>query len=290
MRSCPACGELSAKKIGVLQDFEMVRCNDCGTVFTSVLPSSQEEAEDYSAYYHEGNLVVPDFVAERLDQLVSGFDRYRRRNRWLDVGCGAGTLLRAAGNRGWDAVGTEVSAGAVDAGRSQGLDVRLGELADLGLDPAGFDVVSLVEVLEHVPEPRDLLSAAAGLVRPGGVLYVTTPHGRGISARLLGTRWSVMAPPEHLQLLSAEGLRRLTLETGMRPLRLRTEAVNPRELLAALRRDGDIGGGERVKSGYRLNEALSTRRSGRVAKAAVNSALNATRLGDALKLTAERPA
>lgn len=267
----------------------MMRCRSCGTVFTSSLPSTQAEAEDYSAYYHERNLEVPVFLRQRLDELVHGLEPFRRGGRWLDVGCGAGALLHAASRGGWQVVGTEVAPAAAEAVRAEGFDVRLGELDSVGLEPASFDVISAVEVIEHVADPGGLIQETAGLLRPGGALYITTPHGKGMSARLLRTDWSVMSPPEHLQLFSIRGLKTVLSAAGLEVLRVRTHAVNPRELLTSLRRDGDVGGGERVASGYRLNEALSTGRAGRAAKAAVNGTLNVMRLGDALKVTASKP-
>jgi 2-polyprenyl-3-methyl-5-hydroxy-6-metoxy-1,4-benzoquinol methylase len=280
---------MSAKSIGAVNGFEITCCSRCRTVYTAELPSSQEDAEDYSVYYHEGNLAVPAFVEQRLEDLVKDFEAFRVGNRWLDVGCGAGTLLRAAVRRGWDVIGTEVSERAVDAGRSQGLDVRAGELERLDLEPASFDVVSAIEVLEHVPSPDGLVAAAARLIRPGGALYVTTPHADGLSARLLRKRWSVISPPEHLQLLSIRGLKTLLQGSGLEILRIRTETINPRELIDTLRHRPGIGGGERVASGYRLNEALTARVSGRILKVAVNAALNTLRLGDTLKVTAGTP-
>ena len=66
-------------------------------------------------------------------------------------------------------------------------------------------------------------------------------------------------------------------------------AVNPAELLHAMRRkDRAMGPGDRVESGYRLNEALTARRAGALLKGAANAALNATRLGDVIKLVATR--
>jgi 2-polyprenyl-3-methyl-5-hydroxy-6-metoxy-1,4-benzoquinol methylase len=177
----------------------MQSCRLCGTVFTARLPSSTE-SKDYEGYYHEENLKIPAFVHRRLEELVSDFDEDRQLNRWLDVGCGAGTLLEAARGRGWEVIGTEVAERAAQALRPKGFDVRSGELGQLELPEAEFDVVSMLEVIEHVPDVSALLAASRRLLRPGGALYVTTPHGRGISARLLGTKWSVVCPPEHLQL------------------------------------------------------------------------------------------
>jgi SAM-dependent methyltransferase len=258
-------------------------------MFTAELPTLGESMA-YAQYYHEGNLAVPPFVRRRLEQIVAGFDRERRLNRWLDVGCGAGTLMRAARGRGWEVVGTEVAERAAAAVEADGFDVRLGELDQLDLPEAGFDVVSMVEVLEHVEDIDGFLNAGAEKLRPGGVLYLTTPHARGISSRLLGASWSIVCPPEHLQLFSVAGLREVIHRTGFAVRRVRTEAVNPAELLRALRGGDDGGSGSsRVESGYRLNESLSASRAGTAVKAVATAGLNVTRLGDTIKLVAERP-
>jgi SAM-dependent methyltransferase len=185
--------------------------------------------------------------------------------------------------------GTELAPPAVERLCAEGFDARLGELGELGLPAGGFDVVSMIEVLEHVPEPDELLRQAAALLRPGGALYVTTPHARGVSGRVLGTGWSIVAPPEHLQLFSVPGLRTALGRASLAPRSVSTHAVNPYELLAAARRRRD---GERftghVETSYKLNESLSTNRAGALARSAVNAVLNATRLGDSIKLIAER--
>jgi len=290
MRACPACGTDSADSIGRANGFEMCRCMACQTVFTATLPSDTSESQDYEEYYDRDNLEVPSFIEQRLDELVASFDGYRRTDRWLDVGCGAGALMRAAARRGWMAIGTEVSEAAAGWVASQGFDVRVGELEALGLEARSFDVISAIEVLEHVPDPATLVGGAAQLLRPGGALYLTTPHGRGLSARLLRTRWSVVSPPEHLQLFSSKGIRRLLGAAGFELDSVRTHALNPYELLAALRRSDGDESFERVPAAYRLNESLTGSRTGRTAKAAMNGALSALRLGDTLKVTAHLPA
>lgn len=288
-RPCPACQSSDGRAIGQAGDFTIRSCGGCGTLFTARLPS-EDEGLDYGTYHGPGKAEVPAFVLMRLEQIVSTFDPYRQLNRWLDVGCGAGTLMRAARSRGWEVAGTDVGQGAVEGARAAGFDVRLGELGELDLPRSGFDVVSMVEVLEHVPDPDALLGQAAGLLRPGGALYLTTPHARGLSARLLGTRWSIVAPPEHLQLYSVPGLRTAMEGAGFVVRSMRIQAVNPHELLAAVRRRGAAGGfGERKETSYRLNESLSTNAPGALAKAAVNAVLTVTQLGDSIKVVANTP-
>ncbi len=288
-RPCPACSADAARPVGSANGHALASCANCRTLFTVSLPASSDEAIDYAGYYHEANLRVPEFVERRLEEVVGEFEPYRRLGRWLDVGCGAGALMRAAARQGWTPVGTEMGDGAAEAVRAHGFEVHVGELDTLGLADESFDVVSLVEVLEHVDDPRQLVRDARRLLRPGGAVYVTTPHGRGISARMLRNRWSAVGPPEHLQLFSLRGLRMLLEAADLRVDWARTHAVNPHELLAALRRQGEQTGGERVESGYALNESLSGSRRGVAVKGAANAVLNATRLGDAIKLAAERP-
>jgi len=289
-RPCPGCRGSAGQTLGSVNGYDMRACAACRTLFTAQLPVA-EEAKDYEDFYAQARDVpVPEFVLGRLEEIVDGFERYRQGNRWLDIGCGAGMLLRAAANRHWDITGTEVAPAAAEPLRSQGFNVLVGETHELDLPPGHFDLVSLVEVVEHVHDPAAVLSDAARFLRPGGALYVTTPHGRGISARLLRLRWGAIAPPEHLQLFSIGGLRSALVSTGLQPHSISTTAVNPYEIVAAIRSGrAREGTGSGTEATYQLNEALSTKRTGVVLKRAVNGVLTATRLGDTLKVTAQRP-
>lgn len=286
-RPCPGCLAPDSRALGAVGPFPMRGCLACRTVFTAELPRPGE-AEDYGAYYDEGNLEVPPLVHERLAELVSRFSDARQTNRWLDVGFGAGALLGAAAEAGWRVSGTEVAPEPVRRLAATGLDVRQGDLAAAAFPPRAFDVVTLIEVIEHVPEPEGLLRDVATVLRPGGVCYLTTPNGRGLSARLLGTRWSAVSPPEHLQLFSVGGLGAVARRAGLSPAKAVTHAVNPRELAGAVLPGRRLDPGDRVASGYALNAALTSSPSGRAVKTAVNGLLGVAGLGDTIKLTATR--
>jgi SAM-dependent methyltransferase len=292
-RACPACREPKSHALGRVADFDIRSCDRCKTLFTSRLPLVEDSTEYYASFYAEGrDIAVPDFVLDRLRGVVHSLARYRTTGRWLDIGCGSGTLLRAAGAEGWDAVGTEIAPAIVDAMRAQGLDARLGLTQELALPSGGFDVVSAIEVLEHVSDPDALIAEAARLLRPGGAVYITTPHSRGISGRLLGTGWSVVAPPEHLQLFSSAGIRSTLSRGGLRALSLATSGVNPYELATKIRVRRQAGrvDSDTVCQSYQLNEMLSTHRVGTAVKRGANTVLSAVRLGDTLKVLAERAA
>lgn len=286
--ACPACLASSGlgRPLGESGGFVLLTCHRCGTVFTDRLPA-REEAEDYDAYYDEGNLDVPPLVHARLGDLVESLAAHRRTNRWLDVGCGAGALLRAAQAHGWAASGTEVASRPVERLAAAGFDARLGELEAVGFEEDAFDVVTLIEVVEHVPDPGRLLDEVARVLRPGGVAYLTTPNGAGLSRRLLGARWSVVSPPEHLQLFSVRGARLLLDRTGLPAYQVQTHAVNPHELLNRLRRNSE--GFDRVQAGYALNATLSSTGWGAAFKGGVNALLSVTRLGDTIKVRARKP-
>jgi SAM-dependent methyltransferase len=261
-------------------------------VFTSRLPPVEESTQYYTSFYgEERDIPIPDFVLQRLRALVRSLTPYRETGNWLDIGCGRGTLLRAAVAEGWEAVGSEIAPATVDGLRAEGLDARLGLVQELDLPSGAFDVVSAIEVLEHVSDPGTLIAETVRLLRPGGALYLTTPHGRGISARVLRTEWSVVAPPEHLQLFSSRGIRSTLSRHGLRIVRLGTTGVNPYELASKirLREQSERAERSRVSESYKLNETLSTRRMGAGLKRVANTTLSAMRLGDTLRVLAERP-
>lgn len=306
-RRCPACGAAEREERGLKNGLRVSACRDCGTLYAHHADeTSSGEEYDYDAYYHEANLSIPAFISRRLDEIFRSFASYRRTNRLLDVGCGAGSLLEAARRAGWNAEGTEVSKPAVEHVRAEGFEVFHGELAEARYPEGHFDVVTASEIIEHVPEPGAMLREIARILRPGGLFWATTPHGRGLSARLLGTRWSTVSPPEHLQLFSLGGVRRLLREAGFSRVHVTSHGCNPYELRQAFRRAAEptapcelngagvkeqlraqsAASAERVATSYRLNEALTRNPATRGIKAVLNGALGAARLGDSIKIRA----
>lgn len=296
-RHCPACGQRGTQSWGQKNDFQMLSCQTCATLYTATNPDTNPE-DNYDAYYSAENLTVPAFINSRLDEIVATFGPYRKNNRLLDVGCGAGSFIEAAARAGWQATGIEVSRKAAEYVTGRGFEVFCGELENAGYPDDHFDVVILSEVLEHVPNPRALLEASARVLRTGGLLWGTTPHGRGISARLLGMRWSTVCPPEHLQLFSVAGIKGLFKDIGLGGIKVATHGTNPFEIIHGLRRRGASTGSEpgaandvtfnRVESSYELNEKLSGGLSGRFLKSILNTLLNVARLGDSLKMHVEK--
>jgi SAM-dependent methyltransferase len=307
---------------GEKNGFALDVCGACGTLYAR---RTEAAPLNYDGYYSESNLSVPEFIGARLDEIFMSFAPYRETNRLLDIGCGAGSLLQAARRAGWQAEGLEVSRTAAEHVRAEGFEVFCGELREARYTAGRFDVVTASEVLEHLEDPQDLLAEVARILRPGGLLWATTPHGRGLSARVLGTDWSTVCPPEHLQLFSLGGVRRMLERAGFRRMRVTSRGCNPMEILHALRhRDtdahlhatndesdavsrqseglesgacGENGASsaedaegerfDRVASSYRLNEALLKNPATRALKAAANAALGATRLGDSINIRAE---
>jgi SAM-dependent methyltransferase len=289
-RSCPACNFSAGLNRGERNGFHVLSCQSCHTLYTARLPDAKS-AQDYNTYYDSRNLSVPASICRRLDEIVAQFSGYRHNNRLLDVGFGAGSLLQTASRAGWTVEGVEVSQSALRHAQGIGLSTFCGELAEARYPTEYFDVVVASELLEHVPDPGALVREVARILRSGGLFWATTPHGGGISARLLGLQWSVISPPEHLHVFSVGGIRTLLNLAGFRRIHVVTHGVNPCEILHILRKglgthktDGSFN---RVESGYRLNAFLSEGSPRRALKVFLNGLLSASGLGDSLKIRAE---
>jgi cyclopropane fatty-acyl-phospholipid synthase-like methyltransferase len=133
--------------------------------------------------------------------------------RWLDAGCGTGGLVRyVRASAGCDAVGLE-EGWAREQLRLRGL-TALSE-GDLDALEGTFDVVTAIEVIEHVPEPLPFLRRMRRMLRPGGLLFLTTGNAAAHRGDL--ARWSYVIPEIHVSFFEPRTLAHAMTAAGFRP-------------------------------------------------------------------------
>jgi SAM-dependent methyltransferase len=148
---------------------------------------------------------------------------YSAGGRLLDVGAGAGDYLAVVRDLGWAAVGIEAYGAAVERARAAGLDVAAGDAAEVlssGEVAGPFVVIRFHHTLEHLPEPRRALLAAAALARRGARIQLAVPNADGAMARLFGPRWYHWALPFHRTHFTVKTLLRLLRAAGWKPTRV----------------------------------------------------------------------
>jgi len=256
------------------------------------LPTTAELGDYYHTYSYDlpASWEVDPATESSPQALERRLRRYRVCGRLLDVGCGAGAVLRTMSNLGWRVEGQEVSAVAADRLEELGFLVHRGAVESLDLPAESFDVVVMSEVVEHLLAPQVTLAAVHRLLCAGGALYLTTPNFGSLSRNLLHDKWRAIDIPGHVSYFEHASLRSFLGRAGFRRVRVWSEGLNPYEIVACLRGSGPAAAGAvQVRSQTEhLRNAAARPGIALQAKRLVNAALRAARLGDTLKALAEK--
>lgn len=201
-----------------------MKCVKCSLVYETPRLSDDELKEFYSSetYYINKDLErdtsgYTDYFAQcspaltkKYFEILAEQNRKVGEIRFLDIGSGPGGVVQAAKGVGWRAMGLELSSWAVAQGRKLGVDIIEGTLQDASFSNGSFDVISMFDVLEHLPYPIDYIREIYRILSPGGMVLVETPNVEGFFAKHLYKENSDLVKPRaHICLYSPNTAKRL---------------------------------------------------------------------------------
>jgi len=177
MRKCPYCDSSGKLKIHVYGR-SYGRCSACDLIYQDQPATSEEVLATYRGEYF--NTCGIDQVGGSrdilYDRILDILEKKRGIGSLLDVGTGCGHFIVRARQKGWRAKGVEPSSDAIHASAGEGLDIFYGTLQEyVKNDP--FDVITLINVLDHCAAPWHEIRRVRELLKPGGIVFLRIPNG-----------------------------------------------------------------------------------------------------------------
>ena len=202
-----------------LPELNLNRCSECHCLWaTDARQVDEVTSEAYERLldsYFDAQENDPRYVRfyAGLEQLMR---RYVSGRRILDVGCGDGVFLSSLADD-WSKQGLEPSVSGASLARKRNLDVACATL-DTAPERYEVDLISALDVIEHVIDPHQFVESLKRHLRPGGVVLLLTGDADAFTARVAGPQWSYLRWCGHISVFSQSGLRRLLEAHGFEVL------------------------------------------------------------------------
>ena len=238
INQCKNCGSLNFEYLypgmdrlhGFDGEFSVEICQQCELIAVHPQLSQAEMEKYYPTDYVSFPIAAEDEESwlRRLDRTY-GIDRrckvvnhrVKQPGTILDIGCATGNFLNRMQQYGWACFGIEPSEYAANYAKQRfNLQVIHGYLTNNLYPDHYFDVITLWDVFEHLPQPRNDLSILKDLLKPGGLLIITTPNAEAWGRRLFGQYWVGWDVPRHYHVFSP-----LTIQDMLRKSSFDTQEI-----------------------------------------------------------------
>lgn len=239
LTACPVgCSAPLASTTIMLPEGSLLRCEECGQLLSrigehaywqSMRQFDRQEFNQPAPHERERRFKV---ARRRLDTIGALLQQPPAALRVLDVGCSRGYFLAAGTQLGIRMEGVEPAANIAAAARAQGLNIHTGELADAGFPAGSFDAVTLFEVIEHLKEPLMLLRECHRVLKPGGLLLLSTGNAASWTVAAMRERWDyfhVAKDAGHISFYNPRSIALLAARSGFKVERLETARVKLHE-------------------------------------------------------------
>lgn len=218
----------------IVDEGALRRCSGCGQLLSR---ASEARYWETMAQFDAGefNLIDGqalgrrDAVAQRrLARIAALLGKAPRDIRLCDIGCSRGQFVAAAIAAGFSAEGVEPAPRIAEAARRAGRPVRTGLLEDQQFADASFDALTLFEVVEHLRAPLPLLAECRRILKPGGILLISTGNAASWTTAVMGARWDYFDMARdggHISFFNPQSMAQLAGNAGFRVERIDTARV-----------------------------------------------------------------
>lgn len=215
IRVCPICESDSYRDLFVKQGFKHVGCTNCLTIYVS--PSLRRE--DYNKLWYSTNSPYPflntvnspdqrRFDEKRFLEYIKCINRLKNPGDLLDVGCGGGHFLEIAKKSGWRSKGIDIYKRAVDYACSKRLDVVHDDFINYEkkISTENYDLITLWEVIDILPNPRQVIEKAISMLKVGGLLGLSFRNAYSLAAMIMHEKCNIFLGSNHYQMMRFEAI------------------------------------------------------------------------------------
>jgi len=224
---CPLCKSTSYKKLYPKVYRRIVKCSKCNLILTNPRLKKRYLKHLYSEEYfnntnsshfgYENYLADEEKIVRTFKKRVEAIEKVvLKKGKMLDIGCATGFFMKAARDNKWRVEGIEISEYAASYAKEHfGFKVYSKDFLTLSLPEKTYDVITLWDVIEHFNNPTAALIKIRKLLKPNGILVLSTPDVNSIPANLTGSKWvGYKLSDEHLTYFSIKTMTNLLEKTG----------------------------------------------------------------------------
>ena len=231
--SCNLCEAVSHKPFCPENGRGLVQCANCGLVFVAEQADPQELYALYGETYFQNaesaEVGYTNYIADEGNirqtarKRFAHIERFATKGRMIDIGCAMGFFVDEASKRGWQVEGLDISQFATEyVQKNFGHQAHYGSLLEVDLPKGAYELVTMWDVIEHVPDPQAYLMRVAELLKTGGVVELATPDVGSLPAQLTGKQWiGYKLSDEHVYYFSVKTLSAMLDKAGFDVLHVR---------------------------------------------------------------------
>jgi len=164
---------------------------------------------EFAGGYRKSNTYLNWLITLAIKHLLMRIVPRKENGKLLDIGCGNGSFLKWLKEHGWHAYGLEINKEAVNLCKANGIEVFEGELIEVHFANENFDVITLIQVLEHVHNPSAILNEVHRILKTDGLLLIAVPNFGCLDRKILGADWPHLDIPRHLYHFELSTLKKL---------------------------------------------------------------------------------